>query len=69
MHHAAKVAGIAQAATVLGFVLLAGTAPMWGSSAARIAKSQASATASTPLGIMQMMATFKALPEQAFEAF
>ena len=69
MRQAAKVAGIAQAVTVLGIVLLAGVAVVWGSTAARVEKAQASSTAAPPLGIMQMMATAKALPEQAFDAF
>ena len=69
MHHAAKVSGIAQAATVLGIVLLAGIAVVWSYNAAHVPKAQASATASSTLGIMQMTTTARKLPEQSFPAF
>ncbi len=68
MRHAATVAAIAQATTVVGIVLLAGIAVVWGTSAARMPQAQASAAVLSPVGIAQMMANAKDLPEQAFDA-
>ena len=68
MRHAATVAAIAQATTVVGIVLLAGVVVVWGTSAARMPQAQASAAVSSPVGIAQMTANAKDLPEQAFDA-